>query len=371
MSSTPPGSARGEVTFVGQLPPPIGGFSYISACVLKEFQRVHRVSVHNIAPVQGVVRISKHFSRLFRTLSACWDLATVKSLGSRVCYHPCDGGLGLIYSAAIVSAARLSDHKIILHHHSFQYIDRWKPLMRLLLWLSGDALHVFLCSIMRDRFEQTYNRITNSIVLSNAAFVELPTKSPPREDTRLVIGHLSNLTREKGLYRFLDLVREAAQLKLPVRAVLAGPVSSKLDQEAIEEAVSAFDGILEYRGAIYDADKVRFYEDIDVFVFPTEYVNEAQPTVLFEAMAAGCRIISFNRGCIANQFGEDHGLLIAQGQPFVTVATRWLSDLALDVQGARAMTASIAGDFAVRRNNALEVKERMLNYVTNVEPQRQ
>ena len=43
--------------------------------------------------------------------------------------------------------------------------------------------------------------------------------------------------------------------------------------------VAELAGALDYRGPVYDADKLRFYQDIDLFVFATTYANEAQPTV--------------------------------------------------------------------------------------------
>ncbi|QEE43369.1 glycosyltransferase family 4 protein (plasmid) [Rhizobium sp. WL3] len=354
--------SRLHVTVVGQLPPPIGGFSYISDCVVKELQKTHQVCVYNIAPTQGKVGFSKHLSRMSKSIAACVGLIKARRFGLKICYHPCEGGLGLVYTVAVAWVARLCGHRVILHHHSFQYVDRWKPLMRLVLWLSDDSLHVFLCSIMRDSFERQYRQITNSIVVSNAAFVPLVAGLPPRDSTKLVMGHLSNLSREKGLYRFIDLLRLASGRGLPVRAILAGPVSSQADQIAIEHAVAEFQGALEYRGAIYGAEKNAFYNEIDVFVFPTQYVNEAQPTVIFEAIASGCSIVSYDRGCIRGQVREGHGLIIDRDKPFVESALDWVAARANNLESVRGLSTIIEKDFASRRSEALAIVDEMVDY---------
>ena len=41
-----------------------------------------------------------------------------------------------------------------------------------------------------------------------------------------------------------------------------------------------FGDVMEYRGPVYGEDKRSFFMDIDVFLFPTIYENEAQPLVM-------------------------------------------------------------------------------------------
>jgi glycosyltransferase involved in cell wall biosynthesis len=312
-------SARTTVIAIGQLPPPITGFSYITACVLETASCDVSLKRYDLVGARGASGLRKHTSRLAATWRACSGLIKHARAPSRICYIACEGGRGLVYTLAVIAVARLCGYPTQLHHHSFNYVDERKVLMRAILRTAPCMTHIFLCSIMRDKFEACYRPQITRIV-SNAAFVPPHPILRVPADTGIVLGHLSNLTRDKGLYTFLDLLGRVGS---EVRGVLAGPVMNYEDQVAIEAAIRDLDGRLEYRGPLYGVDKIAFYDEIDLFIFPTDYVNEAQPTVLFEALAAGCKLISFNRGCIMQQVNDD-GLVVARGEDFVSQALAWI-----------------------------------------------
>ena len=64
---------------------------------------------------------------------------------------------------------------------------------------------------------------------------------------------------------------------------------------------------VEYLGAVYDAQKERFYSQLDLFVFPTNYANEAEPLVIYEAMRQGVHVIACDRGSIAEMLRNGAG----------------------------------------------------------------
>jgi len=97
----------------------------------------------------------------------------------------------------------------------------------------------------------------------------------------------------------------------------------------IDLALNEFAGALDYRGRVLGDDKAKFYRDIDVFVFPTTYANEAQPLVVFEAKASGNDVIAYDRGCIRKQLDETDLLIPADGA-FTDIAIAWLSEIPAD-----------------------------------------
>lgn len=317
-----------DLLIIGQFPPPVHGFAQITRWLADAVKQSngHLIELDLVGSrkASGPLR---HAARLTATLRAMRTIkATARAATPPICYVACEGGLGLIYTWLIVRAARRAGLRTLLHHHSFAYIDSNSPHMRRVLGANPAIEHIFLCRTMRARFSEVYGVGHDDHVLSNAAFVNpgaTPETTEPLTAAAPVIGLLSNLNREKGLYAFLETLEAAASSGLPLRGILAGPVALAEDRAALEKAQAALGERLDYRGPLYGADKDRFYRDIDIFAFPTIYNNEAQPTVLFEALATGCAVISLDRGCIRDQVGED-GAVFDRDADFAKAAIAWL-----------------------------------------------
>lgn len=315
-----------HIVAVGQIPPPVDGLAYITSAYLNLLQETHAVRTVNISP-RAAGGLRYHLSRAWAVLGGSFRLLLDAARPNRICYMPCQSDFGLIYTIFLLAVARILRYRRFLHHHNFGYINERRPLMGLVLRVGGRATtHIFLCEKMRDRFSQTYWRPPLSTIVSNAAFVRPNEGKHSPSITQLRIGLLSNLNEEKGLYLFLDLMRSIDASGLEISGTLAGPVKLDKDKRAIEAAIKDLGTSLTYLGPLYGEDKLRFYSSIDVFVFPTTYVNEAQPTVVFEALAAGNLVLAYDRGCIASQVKQD-GLVIQQDQPFVASAISWLETL--------------------------------------------
>lgn len=234
-------------------------------------------------------------------------------------YITAEGGRGIVYTLLIVATALLRRRRVFIHHHSYNYINVPSPLMRLLVSIPGPRqTHIFLSETMRLRFEHIYGAQPATHVISNCAFIppieEVASKT--RSDERIIVGHISNLMTEKGVFTFLDLVEQLAKDGLGIKAVLAGAAADGSVQKEIDRRCAVLASIVDYRGALYGPAKQKFYRDIDVFVFPTQYRNEAQPAVIFEAMSAGAAVVAYDRGSIAEQVGTT-GHVVPQDADFV------------------------------------------------------
>ncbi len=136
----------------------------------------------------------------------------------------------------------------------------------------------------------------------------------PRQALR-AIGFLSNITKEKGGEIIIDLAQAIKERGMPLGVVVAGPCPEDDLLQKLQHAVS--EGALEWRGSTYGADKAKFWTDIDLFVFPS--LNEAEPLVIWEALAAGIPVLTYERGCIRDQL-EDASVLIPATADFVAPA---------------------------------------------------
>lgn len=316
-----------HIVAVGQIPPPTDGLAYITSAYVDLLSEKLPVRTVNISP-RGAKGPRYHLLRAWAVLGGSVRLLLDAMHSNRVCYMPCQSDFGIIYTIYLLAVARLLRYRRFLHHHNFGYINERRRLMELVLLVGGRATtHIFLCEKMRDRFSEAYWRPSLSTIVSNASFVRPDERMPAPWNAGLRIGLLSNLNEEKGLFIFLDLMRSVVASGLEITGFLAGPVKLDKDKFAIEEALNELGSRLIYTGPLYGDDKSQFYSSIDVFVFPTTYVNEAQPTVVFEALAAGNLVVAYDRGCIASQVRQD-GLVIPQDQPFVASALSWLKALA-------------------------------------------
>lgn len=350
-----------SVLVIGQLPPPLHGLSYITKRIIEEAS-IHNqnIIVNDIAPIVGRGILVKHASRIFAVARACCSVVRHSLKTDRLCYVAGEGGLGQLYILAVIALARILGYSILLHHHSYAYITRPNLLTKAIIFAGGARLtHIFLCANMARKYQAMYrkNKIS-SIFLSNAAFVPpnpMVVSSYQSKEGELILGHLSNLTAEKGLHIFLDLVREAISAGDPIRAVLAGSAADPADRQLIEQAQLELGDRLDYRGPVYGAEKDQFYRDIDLFIFPTQYVNEAQPTVLFEAQAAGCKVVSFARGCIQDQVKTD-GLVVSQGTAFIPTCLAWLRTHGADAICDRAATQA---RYTIKHRAACDIAEHL------------
>ena len=272
----------------------------------------------------------RHLARLLALVRA---VTTLVRLRSRVLYLPLDGGLGLIYGAVMCVFARLIGARIYLHHHSFAYIDARSAAFELVLVSAGpSATHVVLCPAMGERLRSRYPRLQNGQdrqrVVGNGFMIDTPATPPRGKSERpLVIGHLSNLTREKGVLEVIDLFEQLRREGVEVHARIAGPCADKAILTRLSEANAVHGQALEWIGPCYGEAKAEFLAGCDLFVFPTTYANEAQPLVLLEALAAGLPILSIDRGCIGCDFDADFAMIAADLEEFRMRAPDWVVGL--------------------------------------------
>ncbi|MFN4281739.1 MAG: glycosyltransferase family 4 protein [Alphaproteobacteria bacterium] len=320
-----------RVFVVGPYPPPVHGAAMVTAAIADRLEAHVEVRRCDISPGRLSRGPVYHLRRVWRVLAA--TAAIAENVGRPGCvYISAAGGSGLLYNLALAAVARLLRQRVFVHHHSFAYLDRDSAIMRLLTKVAGSAaVHVALCPRMAARLRERYPAVARHMVLSNAAFHPPAAGMEAAGTGALRLGHMGNLSDEKGLDLVLELFREASSSGLAARLVLAGPPADETAARAIAAAREVHGDGLDYRGPVYGEDKDRFFADIDLFLFPTRYVNEAEPIVLFEAMARGVPVIAYERGCIAEQLGEGAaaaGIVVPPQEPFVRRAAAGLRELA-------------------------------------------
>jgi glycosyltransferase involved in cell wall biosynthesis len=310
-----------NVVIAAAFPPPLHGLSKISQSIAADLESLARVRRYDLSSGSLVRSAAYHLRRTISVIKAAFGILRNGFRDNPGLYIPADGGSGLLYTLVLTALARLSGQSIFVHHHSFSAIDRESRVMSVLVTVAGGrATHVFLCRKMQRQFRDTYGGDWNGLISSNAIHLAEVADHSSEVPSAIRIGLLSNLTREKGLYLFLEMLRACRVRGIPVRGRLAGPIEDEEDRAAVKAAQSELAEGLTYVGPLYGPDKDRFLSELDVFAFPTIYPNEAQPNAVFEAMSAGAAVILFGRGCLGEDVSPDCGLVVPPSGDFVASA---------------------------------------------------
>jgi glycosyltransferase involved in cell wall biosynthesis len=178
---------------------------------------------------------------------------------------------------------------------------------------------------MKDRLTYLYGGPLHVVVVSNASTTDPPLDTPRARTSVKTIGFISNLTRSKGVLDFLDVAEGVCAAYPDVRAVLAGKIEEPALRTIITRRLMDAPWIT-YVGPIYDDTKSRFYAAMDVLVFPSRHVDEADPRVIDEALAHGVVIVARARGCIKSVVQLGGGTVFEDKTDFVREAVNQVKE---------------------------------------------
>lgn len=237
--------------------------------------------------------------------------------GSGKLYFVPDAGRGLHLNAL---EARLMGRyqRILLHHHVFSYLNDYDVrFAKFLNALPCCVSHIMLSQNMKRSYHALYDRHDDIYVLGNSPFVQKPEIVDRRTRVKR-LGFLSNITTQKGVEEVMETARTIPEIEIDI----AGPATPDV-QKTISRFVEEAPLKRRWLGAVYGSDKEQFFRDIDILLFPTRYPNEAQPLVIFEALAAGIPVLATPRGCIPEQLDTPDWILSPES--FACEAARLIS----------------------------------------------
>jgi glycosyltransferase involved in cell wall biosynthesis len=316
------------------LPPPTHGQSAINAIVVAKLTGIDgvRATVVDIGPGRSGRGWRYHLTRLRRVAAALAQVFWNAPVPRRAVYTVVESGWGIFYNLLLVSVSRIFGYHLILHHHTSAHVLADRYSFRWLAQLAGPrAIHVVLSPAMADDLSRRYPAVANVIVVHNAGTISAPQEPSPvgSELPRLRLGFLSNLSDDKGLDTVFSLLRNARSNGLDLVLHLAGPAMTAKAAADIALAKREFGAALKVMGPLYGPANAAFYEQVDVFLFPSRYLYEAQPLVVIDAMAHGRPVVALNRGYVAELIGTG-GVVVADSQAFISITTElcraWLTN---------------------------------------------
>lgn len=303
--------------FIGPFPKPVHGQSLATQSMFEFFLdakfALKKVNVSST----GLKKILVHFY-------AC--LIILFSAKTSV-YISLNSNNGLILNILLVIAARLKGSRLYLHYHAYDHIRRKSKVLYWLTKLAGqNTCHIVLGETMAKDLRQCTDFELDTFIVNNSKLIHLNSLAEKQRTSFIKIGHLSNLTQEKGLTHTIDT---AIYLKdfFPIQLCLAGPITSEDIQKEITRAKDVLGENFEYLGPLYGEAKDKFYSEIDYFLFPSQYKNEAEPLVVLEALSAGVPVIASNIGCIADDVASTGGISLSVDENFKSNVKGYLNEI--------------------------------------------
>ncbi|MEM7568728.1 MAG: glycosyltransferase [Pseudomonadota bacterium] len=270
-----------------------------------------------------------------------------------LCYFVLDGGHGIVRSMLVAFCLRLAFERavpVLVSVRSFRHLRVHAKSFAMVLRLLPQATVLLLCSCMAAQFAARYGWAGKSAIGSNAAF--WPGRPVPNQadgEGAIHVLFLSNILPGKGLDVFASICQACAGDADFAFHVVGAPRHPS--QQNLYDALRMLENTT-LHGPLDGPDKEAVLADMDVFLFPSSYRDEAQPNIVFECAAFGIVPITTDIGCT----GEDVDALggaVVPSEAFHRQALALLRRFANDRQALRSRQTGVHAAYQRQHQAAL------------------
>lgn len=318
----------GRVIMIGPFPPPVNGMALCNAAMRTYFKDIGLEPITIDLSAKTLNRAwHARISRAPKVFLSLLRFFKLRPESRDIFYLSPSGSYGQIYDILFSVLARLGGSQIFFHHNSYAYLTEQNKIAGLLISIAGKkATHIVVCDDMAEKLTHLYHSAGNTFVLSNVAAIRTyyqPIQLYRRSLKK--IGFLGNISSSKGIFEFMDVMKRFSKDNqgTDIKGLIAGPFEDEIVENKVRAIIKDLPNV-SYVGPKYGSEKGRFLGEIDVLLFPTKYVNEADPLTIHEAMATGLPVIAWQRGCIESVLDAGAGLVIKQSDDFVRLAVERL-----------------------------------------------
>lgn len=295
-----------NILFVIPLPPPVHGSSMMSMYIKnsKLINENARCDYVNLSASRSMDEIQKFsIKKIFRFLNSY--LRTFFYLITRkydTCYLATSCfGIPFLKDAPFVLMCKLFCNNVIIHfHNKGMKVYSSKPFYRWIYKLVYKNTTVILLSeLLYDDVKEIIKKEQVKIC-PNGIPENGEIKITEKNNLIPTILFLSNLIESKGVICLLDACKILKDQGFEFICNLVGGETKEINIERINKEISnrGLSSYVFYKGRAYGLDKEKYYNDSDIFVFPTYYAQECFPIVLLEAMQHKLPCVSSYEGAI-------------------------------------------------------------------------
>lgn len=313
------------ILFILHLPPPVHGAAMVGkyihdSRVINEAFDCHYI---NLTTARDLTDIGKVGVRKLREFLALLKHIRneVRRLNPKLVYVTPNACGGAFYKDFIVvQMLKRMGCQVVVHYHNKGVAKRKDRLFDNFLYKRFFRhLKVILLAEALYSDVKKYVKREDVYICPNGIPETLLTE--PVAERHNEIPHLlflSNLLESKGVLVLLDACKILKEKGYRFICDFVGGETAEIDALRFvrEVEIRNLTGFVMYHGRKYGEEKAIFWQNADIFVFPTYYYNECFPLVLLEAMQQGIACISTNEGGIPDIIEDGKtGFLVDKQNP--------------------------------------------------------
>lgn len=316
-----------RILFITPLPPPVHGSAMVSQYIkdCKEMQEEFVCDFVNLSTSRNIDEIGKKSMMKYIRFIGAYFITFWKLLTHHyaLCYLAITcHGMGFLKDAPFVLLCKLFSRKIVIHQHNkgmSNCVDK-QPYKWLLPLVYNNTKVILLSWNLYPDIEKVVKK--EQVIICPNGIPEV-FESEPHFERHNEVPHLlflSNLIPSKGVYVLLDACKILKDKGYKFICDFMGGESKDISKGIFEKAVEEC-GLKEfviYHGSKYGKDKKTYFENSDIFVFPTYY--ETFGLVNLEAMQYKLPIVTTNEGGIPDVVQNDFNGYICERKDSITLA---------------------------------------------------
>lgn len=311
-----------KIFFILHMPPPVHGAAMMGKYIHDSQIINQSFDCHyfNLTLAKGLQDIGKGGIRKFKDfIRQLWSIRQeVKAFQPNLCYVTPNAKGGAFYKDfVIVMMLKTIGQKVVIHYHNKGVATRQDKMLDNFLYkrFFKDLKVILLAEPLYQDICKYVKREDVFICPNGIPEQETPPTKTPHEGFNILF--LSNMMKGKGVWDLVEACRILKEQGKKFHCHFVGKWSDiteedfhqKLQEYHLENEITAY-------GAKYGTEKNVFFQQADVFIFPTYYNNECFPLVLLEAMEQGLACISTREGGISAIIEEGvTGYVIDKQQP--------------------------------------------------------
>ncbi|UYI47314.1 glycosyltransferase family 4 protein [Vibrio natriegens] len=226
-------------------------------------------------------------------------------------------GFGFFSDAAFILLFKyICKGKVINHLHGADFLlfrcgNRFKYIIDF-VYKKIDCSIVLTNGMAREY--QPYGNM-NIKVVQNFSEINLPieiidSKFIKGSNRKLEVLYMSNILYSKGVFELLDASESLIKSGFDFKIVFCGDFAAddfKSKSDIKNEFISRIEKLdfVDFLGPVKGIEKRKIFEQANIFCLPTFYKTEAQPISIFEAMGAGCVVVTTRHNFLTDYLNDD------------------------------------------------------------------